>query len=200
MADAEVQLQPDSTGKSIDNTTVTTGAGTVYRQRVSIGDPSANNSLGINASGQLAISNFPATQPVSVATLPALVAGTAVIGHVIVDSGSITDSGSVSVTNFPATQAISAVSLPLPTGAALDSSLATIATDVALQAKLTDTQPVSIAAPVAVTGAFYQGVQPVSGLVDLTGMSLMGVSTLQRARGFEILHPRGGRLRRRLRA
>lgn len=60
--------------------------------------------------------------------------------------GTLVDPTTVSVSNFPATQAVSAVSLPLPTGAAQDSSLTTIASDIAAQAKLTDTQPVSLAA------------------------------------------------------
>jgi hypothetical protein len=41
--DTSVQVAPDSTGKAIDNTTVPTGAGTVYRQTVSIGDPSSRD-------------------------------------------------------------------------------------------------------------------------------------------------------------
>lgn len=39
MADDFVQVAPDSSGKKIDNTTVTTGAGEVYRQATSIGSP-----------------------------------------------------------------------------------------------------------------------------------------------------------------
>ena len=48
------------------------------------------------------VSNFPATQPIS---------------------------GSVSISNFPATQPISAASLPLPTGAATETTLADVKTD-----------------------------------------------------------------------
>lgn len=40
MSDSEVQLQPDGTGKLVDTGQVTTGAGTVQRQRVSIADAS----------------------------------------------------------------------------------------------------------------------------------------------------------------
>jgi hypothetical protein len=105
MPDAEVQLQPDSTGKQIDNTTVTTGAGTVYRQRISIADASAANNAGVTAAGALKTDASAVTQPVS------------------------------------------AASLPLPAGAALDASLTTIDADIRAQAKLTDTQPVSVAFP-----------------------------------------------------
>jgi hypothetical protein len=72
------------------------------------------------------------------------------VGDAIKTTGSSTVSGSVSITNFPATQPISAVSLPLPSNAAqevgghLDS----------IDSKLT--------APLAVTGTFFQSVQPVS--------------------------------------
>lgn len=56
-------------------------------------------------SGAVSVSNFPATQQVSVSNFPA----------------TQPVSGSVSVSNFPNTQAISAASLPLPTGAATES-------------------------------------------------------------------------------
>lgn len=39
MADDFIQVAPDSTGKKVDNTSVTTGAGTVHRQTASLGDP-----------------------------------------------------------------------------------------------------------------------------------------------------------------
>lgn len=42
MADAFVQVFPDSDGKKVDNTTVTTAEGEVYRQAVSLGDPATN--------------------------------------------------------------------------------------------------------------------------------------------------------------
>ncbi len=85
--------------------------------------------------------NFPATQAVSLATAPALVASSAMIGHVIVDSsGSVPVTGTfwqttqpVSVASMPSTpvtgtfwqgtQPVSASALPLPTGAATDSTL-----------------------------------------------------------------------------
>lgn len=39
MADDVVQVAPDSTGKKIDNSSLTVGANTVYRQRTNISDP-----------------------------------------------------------------------------------------------------------------------------------------------------------------
>ncbi len=50
MSDSEVQLQPDGTGKLVDTGQVTTGAGVVQRQRVSIADPSTG-------AAQAAVSN-----------------------------------------------------------------------------------------------------------------------------------------------
>ena len=119
-------------------------------------------------------------------------------------------SGTVGVSNFPATQPVSgafypatqpvsAVSLPLPAGAALDSSLATIAADIALQAKLTDTQPVLVSnfpATQAVAGTFFQATQPVSGAVVLTGEALEAMRTQRQRLGYAVLHPRSGLLTR----
>lgn len=61
--------------------------------------------------GTVAVSNFPASQPV-----------TDNGGSLTVDDGgsSLTVDGSVAVSNFPATQPVSVASLPLPTGAAQD--------------------------------------------------------------------------------
>ena len=56
MADDYVQVAPDSTGKKIDNTTETTGAGTVERQRVSVAAAGSNNQLAIDANGALSVS------------------------------------------------------------------------------------------------------------------------------------------------
>lgn len=53
-----------------------------------------------------------ASQNLLVSLGTALPAGTAVIGHVIVDSGAITVSGSVSVSNFPATQIVAGAKTP----------------------------------------------------------------------------------------
>jgi hypothetical protein len=73
----------------------------------------------------------------------------------------------VSVTNLPATQPVSAANLPLPSGAATSANQTTIIGHVdGLEAAvagltpLTDTQ--LRAAPVPVSGTFYQGTQPIS--------------------------------------
>jgi hypothetical protein len=149
--------------------------------------------------------------PASLASLPALSAGSAVIGAVTQSgapwsfslSGTATVSGSVSVSNFPATQAVSAASLPLPTGAATAANQPTNATAGSTTAGQTGnlnfaavttaaptyttgtsnflslttagalrvdgsavTQPVSgtvgVSGSVAVTGTFWQATQPVS--------------------------------------
>jgi hypothetical protein len=65
--------------------------------------------------GSVSVSNFPATQPVSAASLP-LPAGAATSANQPALNG---DGGGLAhVTNFPATQPVSATALPLPTGAA----------------------------------------------------------------------------------
>lgn len=102
MADDFVQVAPDSTGKKIDNTTETTGAGSVERQRVSVAAAGSNNQLAIDASGNIGVSAVSATTITSIPSIDvtsmtagtvtsstitaALPAGTNVIGHVIVDS------------------------------------------------------------------------------------------------------------------
>lgn len=115
-----------------------------------------------------------ATQPVSIAALPALVAGTAVIGHVIVDSAppirALTSADQITIANaslavtgafFQATQPISgAVSFTVPQHVIVDSSASIAVTGAFFQA----TQPVSIASmpSTPVTGTFWQVTQPVS--------------------------------------
>lgn len=109
---------------------------------------------------EVSVSNFPATQPVSgtfwqatqpvsLAAAPPLVASSAVIGHVVVDSAPST---AVTGTFWQATQPISAASLPLPTGAAQEH----VTADVSQSVRLSD------------GGAFYKATtpsdtQPVSG-------------------------------------
>lgn len=68
----------------------------------------------------------------------------------------------VAVQNWPASQPISAASLPLPAGAATDAELALLLTELQALTRPTDTQPVSIASAVPVTGTFFQSTQPVS--------------------------------------
>jgi hypothetical protein len=81
---------------TIGGGTVTIGAGTAQ-----IGSVTASITGTVPVSGTF----FQATQPVSLSTLPALVAGTAQIG-------SVTVGNSVTIGNFPATQAVSLASLP----------------------------------------------------------------------------------------
>src|SRR5579883_317704 len=45
MADSSIILPPDSTGKPLDAGTVTTGAGTVYRERMAVGDPATGGNI-----------------------------------------------------------------------------------------------------------------------------------------------------------
>jgi len=73
------------------------------------------------------------------------------------------DGEQVAISNYPATQAISAASLPLPTGAATAAKQDTGNTSLA--SVLTELQSIlaKLNASLAVTGAFYQATQPVSG-------------------------------------
>jgi|GEM_PF-2065250 len=103
---------------------------------------------GSNTIGSVSVSNLPATQAISAASLP-LPAGAALDASVVAvktalgtpmqqSGGSVAVSslpvlpagsnaiGSVSVSNLPATQAVSAASLPLPAGAALDASVVAV--------------------------------------------------------------------------
>lgn len=99
MAESSVQLPPDSTGSKLRFESTTTSQGTVLQQVATLADSSGNlitstgNKLDVNAAGSVAVSNFPATQPVS--------------GTVAVSNLPVTQpvSGSVSVSNLPASQA-----------------------------------------------------------------------------------------------
>jgi hypothetical protein len=118
-------------------------------------------------SGTVAVSNFPAAQPVTD------------------NGGSLTVDGSVSVSNFPATQPISAAALPLPTGAATESTLSSVKTGTDKiptqgQALMAASTPVAIASnqsAVPVSGTFFQATQPISGTVTANaGSGTMAVS------------------------
>jgi hypothetical protein len=85
------------------------------------------------------------------------------------DRAHVTPGGLLAVDASGAVVPISATALPLPSGAATSANQASIISAIGntnsalgLQAKLTDTQPVSISGTVAVTGAFFQATQPVS--------------------------------------
>lgn len=149
----------------------------------SLGQKNKAGSLGVTlASDEDALpvtgTFFQTTQPVSVASLPALAAGTNNIGDVDVLSLPLAfDAGAVSATTqriviatnqsalpvtgtfFQATQPVSAASLPLPTGAALESegNLAAIATDAAaMEALLTTIDTDTSALAGAVLGTEVQ--------------------------------------------
>lgn len=103
-----------------------------------------------------------ATQPVSFAALPSLVAGSAVIGHVIVDSApSTTVSGTVAATQS-GTWTVQPGNTANTTAWKVDGSAVTQPVSGSFYQA---TQPVSIASmpSTPVTGTFYQVTQPVSG-------------------------------------
>ncbi len=58
MSDSDVQLQPDGSGKLVDTGQVTTGAGTVQRQRVSLADPAAGAALAGVVNGSPASTDY----------------------------------------------------------------------------------------------------------------------------------------------
>jgi VCBS repeat-containing protein len=137
MADSYVQIAPDSTGKLIDNQSLTNGSSqTVYRQTVTVGDPALYGSVQAVRAGGSAV--VPASDGAAVvAVRDALPTGANVIGAVTQSgawsmsiSGTVaaTISGSVAVTGtfWQTTQPVSAASLPLPTGAAADSHLTNV--------------------------------------------------------------------------
>lgn len=116
---------------------------------------SSGNLSNVTASGGLQVDGSSVVQPVSISgTVPV--------------SGSVSISGSVSVTGtfWQATQPVSAASLPLPANASQETggNLATLAGAVVsgkIQANITN-------ASIAVTGTFFQAVQPVSGTVAVS--------------------------------
>lgn len=138
-------------------------------------------------------------QVVQVSTLPALPAGSNVIGHVVVDSapttavtqsgtwtvtasGSVAITGSVAVTGtfWQATQPVSAASLPLPTGAATAAKQPALGTAGSASADVLSVQGVAGGTAQPVSGTFWQATQPVS-LASLpalaTGSNVIGAVT-----------------------
>lgn len=125
MADAYIQVPPQSTGLKLDTTELTVGANTVERERVNISDPT-------DAAGLAKVENTtPGASDYGVVTRPilsALPAGTNVIGHVIADTGSTTAvTGSVTVVQGTGTNlhtvvdsgtltAVTAITNALPAG------------------------------------------------------------------------------------
>jgi len=126
MADVKVYTStPDpGAGGPIDLTQVTTGAGVVDRQRISIADSQTATDAPVStaapAGAEAGLYVRVVSQPAGGATVDVTDRVGRLVGHVNVDNFPVTQpvSGSVSVSNFPATQPVSAVSLPLPTGAA----------------------------------------------------------------------------------
>jgi hypothetical protein len=100
------------------------------------------------------ISNFPATQPVSLTTLPALVAGTAQIGSV---TASISGTVPVSGTFFQATQPVSLTTLP-----ALVAGTAQIGS---VTASISGTVPISISSVTVGNSVTIASLPAISGTV-----------------------------------
>jgi hypothetical protein len=188
--------------------------------------PITDNAGSLTVDGTVAVSNFPATQPVSgtvaldSTSLSALesitvqnAAGASAVN--IQDGGnSITVDGSVSVSNFPATQAVSGPltdtqlrATAVPISGTVSTGLTQPLTDTQLRATavpvsgpLTDAQIRATALPIsgtvtanagtgtqnvsvqnaslAVTGAFFQATQPVSGTIELGATSLTALETI----------------------
>jgi len=66
MADTKIQLPPDSTGASVDTVDVTTGAGVVKREVVSLGDPTTGaNRAAISAAGAVKVDASSVAVPVT---------------------------------------------------------------------------------------------------------------------------------------
>jgi hypothetical protein len=108
---------------------------------------------GGGVASSVSVSNFPATQPVSVATLP-LPTGAATQTTLASVLAALQGTVAVSVSNLPGTQPISAATLPLPSGAATQTTLASVLSalqgTVAVSGPLTDAQLRAAAVPVSV--------------------------------------------------
>jgi len=78
MTDTKIQLPPDSTGSSVDTVDVTTGAGTVKREVVSLGDPTTGaNRAAVTAAGKLLVTPDSVALPANQSVNAAQLAGTA---------------------------------------------------------------------------------------------------------------------------
>jgi hypothetical protein len=102
--------------------------------------------------------------PVAVVGAVALGAGSAVIGHVVVDSAPTT---AVTGTFWQATQPVSAAALPLPAGAATAAKQPALGTAGGASADVLTVQGVASMTPLKVDGSAVT--QPVSGTVTATG-------------------------------
>lgn len=121
------------------------------------------------------------TQPVSLASLPALTAGTSVIGHVIVDSAPTTAvTGPLTDTQLRATAVpISAAALPLPTGAATLAKQPALGVAGTASTDVITIQGIAAMTPIKTDGSGVT--QPVSGSISLasaTSATCTNVSVL----------------------
>lgn len=121
---------------------------------------------GATPGANVAVTNFPETQPVSIA------ASVPVTGTFWQATQPVTISSALPVTGtfFQATQPVSAASLPLPSGAATEATLST------LDGKVTacNTGAVIISGTVPVSGTFWQATQPISGIVTANPATAYG--------------------------
>lgn len=158
----------------------------------------------IPVSGTVAVSNLPATQPVSAASLPlptgaASEATLAALNTKVtaVNTGAVTISsalpaganaiGSVSVSNFPATQPISAAALPLPAGAATSAkqddeiswltSIESALAEAGGEALLT-TRVDEASSTVTYVGKSYAGTSPATALWRISRITVTGTVTV----------------------
>jgi hypothetical protein len=111
MASSHVQVAPDGAGKDVDAQSLTSdeaGTPTVYRQVTVLGDPTTYaNKMAVKAGSTAAAAGDPSAV-VALSPNSALPAGTNVIGHAIVDSGTITTVSTVT--------AVTAITNALPAG------------------------------------------------------------------------------------
>lgn len=138
---------------------------------------------------------FQATQPVSLVSLPALSAGSAVIGHVVVDSapttavtGTVSVSGSVAVTGtfFQATQPVSLTSLPaLTAGSAVighvivdTAPTTTVTGTVSVNALPAGTNLIGAVSASAETSTIYNGTTALTPQFATVVASASGVTTI----------------------
>jgi trimeric autotransporter adhesin len=102
-------------------------------------------------------------------------------GTLVVDAtggGTQTVTGTVDVSNFPDTQPISATTLPLPTGAATETTLATLLTTSAFQARINTLGQKTMANSTPVVLASDQASIPVAATISGTPTVTVGNSSL----------------------
>ena len=133
MTDSSVQV-PQQPTKQLDTTTVSTTAGEVHRQSVSIGSHDSVDRVALVADA-----------------LKVHVVNGDDAGVVALDAATLAALETVSIANFPATQPVSATALPLPTGAATAAKQLPDGHNVTITNQgLTDAQLRATAVPVSV--------------------------------------------------